>query len=85
MMVLLSNAELEQFKCSPTVLGEMVRVAKDAMIDVTFREEESDDSDPEDQKLIGLQNINRIHAVRIEFAYDDMEKQSRILLGKLAS
>lgn len=85
MMVLLSNSELEQFKCSPTVLDEMVRVAKDAMIEITFRDGEGNDSDPEDQKLIGLQNINRVHALEIEFAYADMEKQSRILLGRLAS
>ena len=85
MIVLLSKSELEQFDCSPTVLDNMVRDAKDSMIEVTFREGDSNDLDREDKKLIDLQNINRVHTVKIEFAYADMEKQSRNLLGKLAS
>ncbi|MCX4217446.1 hypothetical protein MKZ87_07315 [Pseudomonas sp. MCal1] len=85
MMVLLSKSELEQFDCSPTILGDMVRVAKDAMIEITFGEKDINNLDREDKKLIGLQNINRVHSIKIESAYSDMEKQSRTLLGKLAS
>jgi hypothetical protein len=85
MTVFLSKRELESFGCSPTVINQMVRVAKDALIDTAFGKGSGLENNDEAARILGLQNIIRVHTVKIESAYTDMEKQSRVLLRELTS
>ncbi|MBF6037760.1 hypothetical protein H8F22_02615 [Pseudomonas sp. P154a] len=85
MTVFLSKSELESFGYSPTAINQMVRVAKDALIETAFGNSMGLEKSDEAARILGLQNILRTHTVKIESAYVDMEKQSRVLLGELTS
>ena len=85
MLALLSIDEARRFSFAPADINQIIRAAKEGMMDTTFRNSPDGNAIDETIRVNELQKVLQQYSVRLSSAYVDMEFQSRILLSELTT
>lgn len=85
MLALLSLDEARRFSFAPADINQIIRAAKEGMMDTTFRNSPDGNAIDETIRVNELQKVLQQYSVRLSSAYVDMEFQSRILLSELTT